>query len=347
MLLQSPCVLEGWSTDLFQHLRYEGLSVVCESLSSSPSVYSTAAKTTYGVERIGSHLSRSLWERALESIPSHTKDPGNDVNESIIMAFIQVHAFVKDPIDGLRRDFDRQRQTFLELWTDFKRQYSTRRPLNESTRQTIFAQLAQESSFLAIPKLTKLAYLHYSDHQQLPYAYASIKKLRRAEFSTPIRVLEIVRELFLMTMDQGFSSMAPITVTYRPGADRQGRRFKVVLDGNNRLVAISLLQFLSYQPLSTERGALQNFFQKLGYDEKWLAELDEVLNKLRQEKSLLQLVQDHSNALEYFRSVTRAPILIVQEDEFHTVYGCSSCLAFEAKRQSHGRPKGFYPLPLQ
>lgn len=365
-LLSKNCVLKEWSSHLCELLKEQGVSFLTQSLRDLEQPQNSNTLPTYETRAESAILSSSLWKRSLEIISRHLQQPGK-VNKEFIQAFLQIHAFLKDPIDGLRRCFDQQLEIFLDLWTQLQTRTANGSPIN-SVQETVLAQLAQESSFLAIPKIRKVAYLHFSSHQQLPYVYVTQRKLHRTELSTPPRVLEIAQELLMITVERGICDVAPITVTYRPAVQELGRRIKVIVDGNNRFMAIILLQFLSYGNLAGDDFSIQLFLRKHGYNEQWHSELREVLELLTQHKTLSGLIQEHLNPLHYFRDVTRVPALVVQEAEFHTILttskaeergnlllqpaqqticAISSSVAIKAKGQSHGRPQGFHPLPLR
>ena len=367
-LLSNHCVLEGWSSHLCELLKDQGVAFLTQSLHDVRDWKDSNTLPTYETNTQSATLSSSLWKRALESISRNLQNPEKSIQESII-AFIQIHAFLKDPIDGLRRCFNLQLDIFVDLLAELQKQ-TAKDPLIDSAQEseTVLAQLAQESSFLAIPKIRKVAYLHFSGHQQLPYAYVTVRKLHRTELCTPSRVLEIARELLANTAEQGSCEVAPITVTYQPAVQALERRLKVIVDGNNRFMAILLLQFLSYRKLAGDDAEIQLFFRKHEYNEQWHSELKEVLKALTQQKALSNLLQEHVNPLRYFKSVVRIPALVVQEAEFHTILttskteggrnillqpaqqticAISSSVAINPKGQSHGRPRGYCPLPLR
>lgn len=318
------------------------------------------------------YLQVSLWKRALAEITNDLQSG----NSSRIEQFLQIHACLKDPIGGLKCCFRRQLDIFTDLLASFRSSLSggtTAMP--PETWKAVAAQLAAESSFLSIPRLLKVVYIHFVGHQMLPYVYVSLDKLPRAEFSIPKRVLEIMREMVEGTPSSGSSMccVAPITIAYCPSLTRGRKAGKVILDGNNRVAAIALLRFLASLSVGGTNdmmmGSLERYCTYHGFDSKWHVDLRDVISELWGSPEILKYLLEESRSLvAKFRTVVRVPALVVQEPSFHTVWvpktgtertallqpmhqsiynDRSICLAIPAKQQSHGRPLGFWPLPLK
>ena len=120
-----------------------------------PTSYSTDQQTT-----------SDLWSAALTEM-ALDMEAGKTQNTE---AFLQVHAYIKDPIGGLKLFSPQQTMIFSELW------HRARAILASScigtdicikTFQYLAAQLAVESSFLAIPCMQQISHVHFSHHHQL------------------------------------------------------------------------------------------------------------------------------------------------------------------------------------
>lgn len=311
----------------------------------------------------------NLWRTSLAHIASDL-EAGRTQN---IEAFLQVHAFLKDPVGGLKLFSTSQTTIFTELWCRSKAALAStyhQTSISQEQVQQIAAQLAVESSFLSIPSLQKISYVHFSHHHQLCYVYTEIDQLPRAEFSIPARVLEILFEILLEVTKTGACAMAPIAIAYAPPMDPQGKPFQVIIDGNNRLTALTLLRFLAIQldPISINLDALHTHCVARGLGPKWIIDLCEVLASLLASRSKLELVQRYWGTVRKFANISRVPALVVQEQDFftlclkrgtnekpvllqpmhQTLYNDDRfCIAFRAKGgQAHGRTLGFAILPI-
>ena len=200
--------------------------------------------------------------------------------------------------------------------------------------------------------------------------YTKIDRLPRAEFSVPARVLEILSEILLEATAVGACAIAPIAIAYAAPTDPQGKLFKVIIDGNNRLTALTLLRFLATQPgpTSINPDALPTHCAAHDLGPKWIVDLREVLALLLASQSTLALVQRLWGTICKFSQVSHVPALVVQEQNFFTLClkrGTNEkpvllqpmhqsfynddrfCIAFRAKGgQAHGRTLGFAVLPI-
>jgi hypothetical protein len=245
---------------------------------------------------------------------------------------------------------------FNSLWVEVEKQIS--RYLPSYTWQAIAAQLALESSYLAIKKLEKVVYVHFRGHQQLTYIYVSLDKLHRVEFSLPSRVVEVIKEI-IRAHDGRQCVIAPITISCVT-SPRTQETYKVVTDGNNRVVALTTLRLLA------SNQSLQSYAEKHHLDNKFQTEIQDVLREL-DKLPCLKDIFGRADVLASFAKVEKVPALVVQEQSFHTAWieekdggKCvllqpvqqvvfserGSHIAFPAKHQSHGRPLGFKSLPL-
>ncbi|KAF2018298.1 hypothetical protein BU24DRAFT_491282 [Aaosphaeria arxii CBS 175.79] len=308
-------------------------------------------------------LQLQLWERALAEIAEAlTSSEVQNIDQ-----FLQIYSFLKDSIGGLNVSFQPRIALFQRLIQDVHNTIPDK-ILSTETWKLVAAQCAAESSFLAIEKLKKVSYIHFTNHQVLPYVYVSLRKLPRAEFSVPKRVLEIAMEMVSNSTPERLCDIAPITIAYVAPLKHEGKMFKVVIDGNNRVTAILLLQFLAASSSldSFDVGALQQFCDDLGLGMKWFLDMKDVAEELFSRSEYLESFRSHVPVLRSFAQVSRVAALVVQEQEFHTI--CMSrttgsrlillqpmhqalyndkTLPFgwaAQHGQAHGRSMGFKPL---
>lgn len=313
--------------------------------------------------------SLNLWEAALCCIASDLQ-AGKTHN---VGSFVHIHAFIKDPIGGLRAPLPQQTTIFLELWSCAQAILAgqSQTPLVQEFYKKIAAQLALESSFLSVSKLQRISHIHFLHHQELCYVYTTIDHLPRAEFSIPTRVLEILSEIVLGASELDVCMIAPITIAYAPPIHESEKPFKVIIDGNNRVTALVLLRFLATQTNleDMDLDALDAYCAARGLGSKWLIDVRDVLATLLDTKPTLDLLRKHLITIRKFLKVSRVPALVVQESSFFTLClrrGTNEepvllqpfhqtifnddriCVAFPAKGgQAHGRTLGHAVLPVQ
>lgn len=327
-----------------------------EAFLTFPVDYKTSARTV--------EFQVGLWTRVLEEIAECLASGNIDFVEP----FLQVHSFLKDPIGGLKAPFQPQVTHFNKLLAGFGKATVDDHLCLENWK-AVAAQLAAESSFLALPKLQKVVYVHFSHHQELPYVYVSLDKLPRAEFSVPTRVLELAVEMVMDSTKDQLCHVAPITVAYRAPLESDQKPFKVIIDGNNRATALALLRFLATQDLDKlDDTTLDGYCRKHNFGSKWLVDIKDVVAELCSGNDCLGVLKARRDVIGEFAKVTRMPALIVQEQSFHTIcmsrlsgprpvllqpmhqtlYNSDSlCLAWAAQHgQAHGRPLGYKMLPL-
>ena len=114
------------------------------------------------------------------------------------------------------------------------------------------------------------------------YVYTTIDHLPRAEFSIPNRVLEILSEILVESAKMGCCALAPIVISNAAPMNPEGRPFEVIIDGNNRLTALTLLRFLATQggPATLDPHALYMHCIAHGLGFKWQIDLQEVFAAL-------------------------------------------------------------------
>jgi len=354
LLLSS--VLDNWSglvEELKSDARNAYNSLVSTVKNSGPSQVDTFCRSPIPYSTTPD-LALQLWKKSLSEFGEQLQN----LSFAHVRQFLEIHAFLKDPFTGLFNDFDRQTMIFKSLWVEVEKEISGALP--SFTWQATSAQLALESSYLAIKNLEKVAYVHFKGHQQLTYVYVKLDSLRRVEFSLPSRVAEVIKEI-IQFHDGKACPIAPITISCVI-SPRTQETYKVVTDGNNRVVALTTLRFLA------SKESLETYASKHNHDLKFQNEIRDVLHELDKLPSPQQIF-GKSNVLESFAKVDRIPALVVQEQSFHTAWiedtagdmekctllqpvqqvvfserGCN--IALPAKHQSHGRPLGFKAMPL-
>lgn len=291
-------------------------------------------------------------------------------------AFLQIFAFLNDPLGGLESVFEKAVDLFTYMMASLassKRQ-APARSLTRAGWHAAAAQATQEALFLASPLLEHIDYIHFTGHQQLPYVYVALDRLPRSEFSIPEHVLRIIEEILTTGSSQieGSCPIAPISVSSYPALPlEQGKHMTVIVDGNHRATATMVLRLIAEHPtalITKESGELLDGFcidHELGL--KWKVDLAEVLEALCG-SHYAALIQGKMDLVEQFRDVETIPALVVREDIFHTacqqrpalgdrprlvlpihqaLYNDEKLgLAFPQAGQVHGRAVGFKPMPI-
>lgn len=403
-LLCQRRILCNWDSvvsELGTHTEATLLEVVGKMQTASPKVDEKTQKADfitvpvdYDINPATSAISLRLWSRSLSEISSQlAQAPLTQGRE-----FLQIYAFLKDPIGGLAKPFERQLGLFHSLLNAFRVLHHASQSLfSPDTWARVVAQAAQESSYLATLHLERVAYVHFHAHQQLPYAYVALESLARSEFSHARHVLDIVKEILQSApLQEGLCPIAPIAVARYPAllpramaglggtkmtkkkTKKQHSQLSVILDGNHRAMAVTLLRFLATQPqallmtgeMAANKGALREYCLSHGLEIKWQVDLMEVLDELYSSRGqyCLELLVLRQELLARFARVTHIPALLVQEESFHTVCqqrapvgskprvllpmfqaifnDASLGFAFPQAGQVHGRAAGFKPMPL-
>jgi selenocysteine lyase/cysteine desulfurase len=314
----------------------------------------------YVTETMEDNLSLRLWLSTITEFAKRIQIESSKIVES----FLQIHAFLKDPIGGLRKDLSTQAQLFVSLLHDVKLDLGeTTLPLE--TWEGIAAQLALESSFLAIPDVQRGAYVHFSADQQLVYAYVQMDSLGRSEFATPQIVVQLLKDMFHSSNNK--CDIAPITVAYGYPMQSGYEPKSIVVDGNNRVTAIATLRFLAIYGLPEDGNvdSLREYCRDHGLGPLWFVDICAVLQALWDTDVEVARSYKDKDKLSRFRDIRQIPALITEEPCFLTkattdegdiflqpvhqsIFATDDMLvALEAKKQLHGRSKGFKALPIR
>lgn len=380
-LLTHSTVLMHWET-ILPELRLQTESVMQQVLQrmQKGSSYEKKSKedfitlpVDYGIDGQSSELGLRLWRRSVAEIASDLSK--GDVTHT--GSFLEIHAFLKDPVCGLFKSSSKK-LGMLHYLLDSTKIMLHGTAISLDAWERVIAQASQESAFLTIPFLEEVAHLHFCGLKELPYVYVPLKALHRSEFSNPKHVLEIIQEILLSIPDGGLCTIAPIVMAIYPVRDVHGgsKQSPIIIDGNHRVTAISLLNFLANKPEALPRAAdarvaLQEYCQEQELSQKWHLDLLDAVQTLFQPggEPCLELIADKEISVAQFQVLTQIPALIAQEEDFHTVctqrhtqtadkprlllpmhqaiYN-SECWDFALPNagQIHGRPKGFEPMPL-
>lgn len=380
-LLKQKSVLVGWTTvvsDLQQEAATALEEVVTEQCHGAARQEGTrkAAYLTvpvnYEVSESTSEISLQLWKCALEEISMQLAE-GRVTGAA---EFLQVHAFLKDPVYGFNKPFKLQHLAFSRLLHAFHKT-APASSLSRKDLERVAAQAAQESSHLSNPLMKHVFLIDFQAHHQLVYANVSLDTLSRAEFSVPRHVLEVVEEMILAVKanDGRACPIIPILATTCPKFSRNDRLLTPIVDGNHRATASVLLRFLGHHALGADRASMAQQLIKhctshhLG--KKWQIDLLDVLDELYQARSrrFYDCLRANQAVVGQFAPVQEIPALVVQEEDFLTVCKQRSegkstpvllhplhqtlfnddLLPFALPQkagQTHGRPEAFRLLPL-
>ncbi len=326
----------------------------------------------YEVSQSASDISLQLWKRSLSEIAIQLAN-GRSAGEE---EFLQIHAYLKDPIYGLSKPFKTQLLLYKRLLTAFQKTVHVEF-LSVQELERVAAQAAQESLYLSRPLLDRITLIHFQAHHQLPYANVLLDSLARAEFSVPRHVLEVAEEMFLAATANGGAAcpLVPILVTSRPSFSETGPTLTPIIDGNHRATASLLLRFLANVPLLADHAimphCLLEYCTSHHLGRKWQIDLLDVVDELCSPHSSLFRTQllANSQLLQKFAAVKYIPALVVQEEDFHTICKQRSVgkarpvllqpfhqtlfnddeLPFALPQkagQTHGRPETFRLMPL-
>ena len=382
LLLSSDQVLKSWNlvkSQLLKQINAEicgiGLGMLKQKLTTTK--YTRKADfITIPMEcrsgKRGSTYASELWNRALNEIAFFAAGG----NLKYAREFLEISALLRDPLGGLKKPFDKATNLFIRMMkflSDFS-QTSLHRQLTLVNWRHAAAQASHEAIFLASPLLEDISYIHFTCHQQLPYAYVTLDELPRSEFSNPLHVLHMIEEILNSKGPQGDDfSVVPIAVASYPSLSKGPDQLQpVIIDGNHRATAIMTLRLFAEHPLAVTTGSLHKaldiFCNDHGLGQKWTVDLASVIKLLHESTYYIGLVKERAVDVQYFRQVQRIPALVVEEDHFHT-----ACLqrpgyktrprlllpihqalynddmlgfAFPQSGQVHGRAMGFKRLPL-
>lgn len=324
-------------------------------------------------DKRGPKIAQNLWKRALTEL-SIQLDEGKDAH---IPHFIEIHAYLRDPIGGLSRSFEKQACLFRALLHAVDT-LQNRIPFLMGERRHAIAQAAQESALLAAPYLNHVVHIHFHGQQKLSYVYVPLENLGRSEFSKPKHVLRIIQEILLSTPEGGLCPIVPVTIATYPNAvtRKASEELTIIIDGNHRVTAVMMLRMLAWKPKAAGRevdamAALQQYCKKNELGAKWRVDLQEVLEEMFSPggKLCLDLIHSMRQLVRRFEEVHDIPALVVQEESFHTVStqrtlssdekpkllhpwhqalfnDDSLGFAFPNAGQVHGRTAGFKALTL-
>ncbi|KAF5695242.1 isopenicillin N epimerase [Fusarium denticulatum] len=312
----------------------------------------------YETETHEGNLSLTFWGRALKDFTAKGRwSPGR------ITSFLQIHAFLRDPVCGLRNSFESRKDNFLRLLTNLTKD------LEESSRtirEDVTAQLAAESSFLSQPLVNKASCVHFSEDQQLVYSYVDISDLARSEFSCPEIVIGMIGDIINCRSGDEIR-IAPIAVAnIHPVCSSHNSR-QVIIDGNNRITTLTFLKFVSIYGLSNLEEAednLRDFCRDNGFGPVYFVDFCAVLQMLRTNTVHILSRLQTDVILRHFKHIMQVACLITEEASFITkvlvngeevaqpihqsVFATDDLLvALPAKMQCHGRAKGFKALPVR
>ncbi|KAB8077257.1 hypothetical protein BDV29DRAFT_64995 [Aspergillus leporis] len=330
-LLQRPSLLTEWPIILPTLAAYAQATVqdVVKKMVSSSSKRTRSAKADYVVVPVdykatssARTISLQLWKRSLREMALQLGRGHFDG----ALAFLQIHAFLKDPIYGLSRPFSLQQFFFTYLLGKFTKATSVDL-LHTNNLERLAAQAAQESSYLANPLLQRLTLVHFMAHHQLPYVNVPLDRLARAEFSVPIHVLEVVEEMLgAVAMSDGQACpLVPILVAAYPRYAHDDQWLTPIIDGNHRATATLLLRFLATQTLSVDRQAmlesLRDYCTAHHLGRKWQVDLCDVVTELHSptNRKMYDQIMSQAALLQKFACVKYIPALVVQEDDFFTI----------------------------
>jgi selenocysteine lyase/cysteine desulfurase len=332
----------------------------------------------YEPEKDEENLSLLFWRRALVDFTTR-----GQWSLARIASFLQIHAFLKDPVGGLRSsDVAAQAEMFVLLFSKLKPELDDARH-GQTTKMTtgrwdeVAAQLALESSFLSQPLVRQASYVHFSGDQQLVYAYLDMDQLARSEFACPDIVIGMMRDMLDGVNDDSSNRgclIAPIAVSasYTVCSSHDARH--VITDGNNRAATITLMRFLSVYGVP-EKGdretrrtdeLLRAYCRDHGLGPVCFVDLCAALERLWQgHADLVDRLRTETDKLAWFRDVRQLPVLVTEEASFfatitvdgnvdvlqpvhQSIFATDDLLvALPAKTQCHGRAKGFRAMPIR
>lgn len=381
-VLQAPALVAGWKRaipQLRERAREQTRWIILRMQKQWPAQPEGIHKSSfitnpvdYETDDIASGLASQLWARALSEMTTHVCK--GQPSEAEAEAFLQIFSLLKDPLGGLENIPDKSVEYLARMLSSVAA-VARQAPKTHATKAdwpAAIAQAAQEALFLGCPLLEGISHVHFTGHQQLPYAYVPLDKLPRSEFSIPIHVATMVEEI-LINESEGGCCIAPIAVSTYPALPLEdGKRIPVIIDGNHRASATMVLRMIAhYSGILTAEdymSMLDEFCNRHGLGVKWRIDLADVLQVLRGSAFHKLLLQSKMSTVRQFLEVDTIPALVVREDNFHTVcqqrppladrprlllpihqaiYNDDSLgFAFPQAGQVHGRATGFKPMRL-
>ncbi|KAG4285990.1 hypothetical protein FPRO06_07250 [Fusarium proliferatum] len=367
-LLQTEDVIENWPLRM-NTLKNQSQTLTRAIISAmnaprAPAIFTVdlskfvSRVVPYETETDEENLSLTFWDRALTDFATKGR-----WSPDRITSFLQIHAFLRDPVGGLRNKFETRRDNFLKLLTSLTKELEESR---QTIREDVAAQLAAESSFLSQPLASNASYVHFSEDQQLIYSYVDIFDMARSEFSCPEIVIGMIGDILNCRSGDNIS-IAPIAVAnIHPVCSSHNSR-QVIIDGNNRITTLTFLKFVSIYGLSELEKAednLREYCQDSGFGPVYFVDFCVVLQLLRDSAVHILSQLQTGVGLGHFKHITQVPCLITEEASFITkvlvngeeiaqpihqsIFATDDLLvALPAKMQCHGRAKGFKALPVR
>ncbi|KAI8711558.1 hypothetical protein NCS52_01419600 [Fusarium sp. LHS14.1] len=381
-VLQAPAFMVGWKRavpQLKEKAQEQTRWIVRQMQKQRPAqnegIHKSALITNpvdYETDDIASGLASQLWARALSEMT--TRVCKDEARQDEAEAFLQIFSLLKDPLGGLENIPDKSVECFARMLSSVAAvaRQAPRAHATNADWSAAIAQAAQEALFLGCPLLEGISHVHFTGHQQLPYAYVPLDKLPRSEFSISTHVATIVEEM-LLNESEGGCCIAPIAVSTYPALPLEdGKIIPVIIDGNHRASATMVLRMIAHYPdiLTTEdcTEMLDEFCRAHQLGVKWEIDLADVLQVLRGSAFHKRLLQSKMSTVRQFLHVDTIPALVVREDNFHTVCQQRPPLAdrprlllpihqaiyndeelgfaFPQAGQVHGRATGFKPMRL-
>ncbi|EXM19877.1 hypothetical protein V3481_003384 [Fusarium oxysporum f. sp. vasinfectum] len=312
----------------------------------------------YETETHEENLSLKFWSRALKDFTTKGR-----WSTGRVTSFLQIHAFLRDPVCGLRNNFESRKDNFLNLLTRLTKELEE---TSQTIREDVAAQLAAESSFISQSLVSNASCVHFSEDQQLVYSYVYISDMARSEFSCPEIVIGMISDI-LNCRSGDKIRIAPIAVANSHPVCSSHDSRQVIIDGNNRITTLTFLKFVSIYGLSKLQEAednLREYCRDSGLGPVYLVDFCAVLQMLQNNAMHILSQLQTCVTLGRFKHITQVPCLITEEASFITkvlvdgeeiaqpihqsVFATDDLLvALPAKMQCHGRAKGFKALPVR
>ena len=368
-VLETEDVIEGWAhcvQTLKHQCRMVADGIICEMAAPpTPTTLPNDIKdfvcrvVPYEAEMKEENLSLTFWLRALADFNTR-----GQWSPDRISSFLQIHSFLKDPIGGWFKDPTPQMEVFAMLFASLHPEVDAMR-FSMATWEDIAVQLALESSFISQPLARHASYIRFSGDQQLVYSYVGIHELARSEFACPRIVVGMIENMMTSNMDE--CAIAPIAVAQGYALYSKHEDRPIIIDGNNRITAISFVRFVSIHGIP-DRGRTENlraYCREYGLGPIHFVDHFAVLQLLWDNRMDVIDMLITSKRLHRFGEVRQVPVLVTEESTFFTkslmdgnedvlqpvhqsVFATDERLvALPSKMQSHGRAKDFEALPIR
>lgn len=368
-ILETDDVIEGWghSVQTLKHQCWTITNGIIGEMAAprTPATFPNDVKdfvcrvVPYEAERNEESIGFTFWLRALADFNTRGR-----WSPDRITSFLQIHSFLKDPVGGLFKDTSPQMEVFAMLFTSLQPELEALR-LSNTTWEDIAVQLALESSWISHPLVRHPSYIHFSGDQQLVYSYVDIDKLARTEFASPPIVAGMIENIMTSNMDE--CAIAPIAVVQGYTISSKHDDRPIIIDGSNRITAISFLRFVSIHgiPAASETETLRAYCRDYGLGPIHFVDHCAVLQLLWDDRMDIIDMIGTSNKLRRFGEVRQVPVLVTEESAFFTkslmdgnegllqpvhqsIFATDERLvAIPSKLQDHGRANDFKALPIR